>query len=121
MKAFAILLLAIAIISGAGGQLPTNERDQQLTKANELTAQVVQLYSTGKYKDALPLAQTVVDIRERLLSRDDGALGSAYSDLAEVNFQLKKDADAERLFEKALAVYEAQRPLNNIVVATMLD
>ena len=94
---------------------------RDLNKANELTGEVVKLFDAKKFKDALPLAQSVVEIRHRLLSPNDSALGSAYTNLAEIYFALKKDSEAEDAFKQALAVYEAQPQQDPKLVARTLE
>src|SRR5262249_47367606 len=41
---------------------------KQLAQAGNLNKQVIILYGKGRYKDALPLAQKVAEIRKRLLT-----------------------------------------------------
>jgi len=94
---------------------------QELIKANDLTAEVVKLFEAKKFKEALPLAQSVVEIRLRLLSAKDSALGSAYTNLAEIYFALKKNEDAEGAFKHALAVYEAQLQPDAKLLGRTLD
>ena len=94
---------------------------RDLTKANELTAEVVKLFEAKKFKDALPLAQSVVEIRHRLLSPNDSTLASAYTNLAEIYFAVKKDGEAEDTFKQALAVYEAQPQRDPKLVGRILE
>src|SRR5439155_10991610 len=92
-------------LNSTGGQ--ESDRIKELANAMELNAQVVKLYSEQQYKEALPLARQVVDIRQRWLLPNDTLLGSAFSNLAELYLALKKNTDAEKIFQEALAVYES--------------
>src|SRR2546423_13778580 len=65
------------------------DRDRELREANDLSSEVLRLYHVTRYKEAIPLAQRVVEIRRRLLSGDDVSLGSAFTNLAELYFAQK--------------------------------
>src|SRR5438067_607097 len=73
------------------------DHNKDLTEANEITSQLVKLSKEGRYKEALPLAQKVVEIRQQLLSPDDTSLGSAFANLGELYFANKKTARLRRL------------------------
>lgn len=102
-------------------QSPGADRDKELVQAAELTAQLVELFKAGRNKEALPVAQKVVEIRQRLGSRDDPLLGTAYANLGELYFELKKDKEAEQSFKQALAVYETKMEINVELIAKTLD
>lgn len=97
-----------------------NDRDRELKEADQLENQIKQLWGAQKFKDALPLAQKVVDIRQRLLSSDDRSLGLAYSNLGELYLQLKRYGVAENALKQALAIAE-HRPDERVTLITILD
>lgn len=127
----AILLTFTAGLAGKGEnanfaclvepQSQNPEPANELTKASELSAQVVKLYSEGKYGEALPLAQQVVEIRQRLLPPDDALLGAALSNLGFLYVATKKDGEAEKAFQRALSVYESHSEKNDLVISSILN
>src|SRR5205807_3792127 len=97
------------------------DRNKDLTEANELTSQLVKLSKEGRYKEALPLAQKVVEIRQQLLSPDDTSLGSAFGNLGELYFANKKDSEAEKALQRALAIYEQHIERTSLEISKVLD
>src|SRR5437764_2427298 len=97
------------------------DRNKDLTQANELTSQLVKLSKEGRYKEALPLAQKVVEIRQQLLSPDDTSLGSAFANLGELYFANKKDSEAEKALQRALAIYEQHIERTSLEISKVLD
>lgn len=102
-------------------QTQNADRDREMVKANELTSEILKLYNAKRYREALPLAQKVIEIRRRLLLPDDASLGSALTNLAELYFADKKDDEAEKTFQQALGVYEQNVERNGIVLSKTLD
>ena len=100
------LFVLLSLVAAASSQV--SERDRELAKAAELTSEIVKLFDQKRYKDALPPALKVVEVRRRLLAENDRSLAAAYTNLAEIYFQLKKDREAEDAFTDALTVYEKQ-------------
>lgn len=96
------------------------ERTKELARAVELGAQVLKLYNEGRYKEALPLAQQVIEIRQRLLPPNDPLLGAALSNLGFLLVAAKKDGEAEKAFKGALSVYESH-PEKNLAIASVLQ
>jgi len=102
-------------------QSQTPDRNDELKRATELSAQTVTLYNEKKYREALPLAQQVVEIYQRLLSPNDPRLGVALRNLGQVYLAAKKDNDAEKVLQAALAVYELQPTNNEVVIIELLN
>jgi len=96
-------------------------RTKELATAVKLSAEVVRLYNEGRYKDALPLAQQVVEIRQRFLSPDDVLLGDALFNLGEMYLAEKKTSEADNLFQRCLAIYESHSDSNKVVIARILE
>jgi tetratricopeptide (TPR) repeat protein len=96
------------------------DQASELAKAEQLSAQVSKLYGEGRYQDALPLAQQVLEIRERLLPTNDALLGDALNTLGTLYIAIKKDADAEKTLERALSVYESVSQKNDLVISRVL-
>ena len=97
------------------------ERKKDLAIAVELSAQVVKLYNERRYKEALPLAQQVVEIRQRFLSPDDLLFGDALFNLGELYLAEKKGSEADKLFQRCLAIYDSHSDSNTVVIARILE
>lgn len=82
----------------------------QLGEADALSQRIIKLYDEGKYKEAVPLAQHVIEIRARILPDTDPLLVSAWANLAELFIALKKFDEAEPLYLRVLAVHETLKP-----------
>lgn len=52
-------------------QSASDSETRQLTEAANLNSTVIKLFGAGKFDEALPLAQRVLEIRERVLGADD--------------------------------------------------
>jgi len=125
-RAIAEALVALAITCGIGppassSQVPQTDRWRELDKASELSSQVLKLYGEKKYDEALPLARTVVEIRQRLLSQNDPLVGAALINLGELYLVSKKDNEAEDVFRRALSVLEPNSDQSEMVISRILD
>ena len=58
-----LLLIVPPVLSASPGALYSQENE--LEKANFLNEKVEQLYKQGRYTEALPLAQQILEIREK--------------------------------------------------------
>jgi tetratricopeptide (TPR) repeat protein len=121
MKSVCLVLCFLLSVAGGYGQGASGDRERELAQAVELTAQLVELFKAGRNNEALPVAQKVVEIRQRLASRDDPLLGAAYTNLGEIYFALEKNKEAEESFKQALAVYEAKSESNAGLIGKTLD
>lgn len=120
MKRIFLAFFILLTTAGSSGQSQSADREKELAQATNLTAQVIELFKAGRFNEALPLAQKVVEIRQRLLP-DDPLLGTAHANLGEVFFELKKDKEAEQSFKQALTVFEAKSESNAELIAKTLD
>jgi TonB family protein len=77
-----------------------------LAEAARLRGLVFQLYNEGKYKEALPLAQQALRLRENFPGANAQQLHLAISDLGEIYLALKKYGDAESQFQRLIKIYE---------------
>jgi TonB family protein len=78
-----------------------------LKEATALSSKVVQLYRTGKFDEALPLAERALAIREGALGANDRRIADALVNVAALRAATKDFDKAETLYRRALAVYEA--------------
>jgi CHAT domain-containing protein/Tfp pilus assembly protein PilF len=92
------------------------------SRAEGLYAQsgkVIQLMRAGKYAEALPLAQAMVaQLEKGPPSRD---LGGALNNLAQVYGDMGRDAEAEPLYKRSLAVMEKAVGLDSADMAPELN
>jgi CHAT domain-containing protein/Tfp pilus assembly protein PilF len=83
------------------------------------SGKVIQLMRAGKYAEALPLAQAMVAHLEKgPPSRD---LGGALNNLAQVYGDMGRDAEAEPLYKRSLAVMEKAVGLDSADMAPELN
>lgn len=93
----ALLIIAILTPSAWG---------QSLEEASRLNNQVVELYEQGRYREAIPLAQRALAIREKALEKDHPDVAQSLNKLAELYRALRDYSQAEPLYKRALAIVE---------------
>jgi len=71
-----------------------------------LNQQVEQLYKEGKYKQAIPIAERVLAIREKVLGNEHLDIATSLNNLAELYRNMGSYDKAEPLYQQALAIYE---------------
>lgn len=79
---------------------------------NSLNVEVVKLYQAKKYDEALPLAKKAISLAEKKLSKNHISIASSWRNLAYIQAELGRKKDAEKSFEKALSLYENNKPLS---------
>lgn len=102
---FALLILALAVDFASAAQGAANAQSEA-AEADRLNAQVVKLYGEGKYDEALPLAQRVLELREKALGGEDLKVAYALTNLGNIHVRKGGAKEAELLFTRALAVVE---------------
>ncbi|UFZ02550.1 CHAT domain-containing protein [Bradyrhizobium ontarionense] len=88
----------------------------------DLTAEsgrIIALSSAGKYREALPLAQAMVASLEATSNKRE--LAAALTNLGQVQASLGRDAEAEPISKRALALYEAALGLDSVEIAPALN
>jgi tetratricopeptide (TPR) repeat protein/CHAT domain-containing protein len=81
-----------------------NGGEGTLDEAKRLSEQVAQFYDRAKFAEAIPLAQRVLDIRERFLGSDHKDVASAINQLARLYYQMGQYGKAEQLYERAMDI-----------------
>jgi hypothetical protein len=76
---------------------PAAVSQKGLAEATALSQQVTQLYSLGRYSEAIPLAQRVVALHEKTLGPDHPALAADLNTLAELYLKQGRYADVGAL------------------------
>ena len=75
-------------------------------EAITLTQQMKELYRAGKYKEALPLAQKSLDLREKEFGPDDANVAMPLNDLGTIHYNLGQYPVAELLYKRSPAIRE---------------
>lgn len=113
MKVQSIIRAALAILLIGGQALA------QADRWNELTAQVTQLYASGKASDAVPLAKEAAEVARKTFGAEHPNYGLSLNNLALAHAALGQYSDADSEFKKSIAVLEKcqcgelARPLGN--------
>jgi CHAT domain-containing protein/Tfp pilus assembly protein PilF len=94
---------------------------QGLADAAALNAQVEQLYTQGRYSEAVPLAQRVLRIREAALGPNHPDVAASLNNLAILYQSQGLYSDAEPLFKRALTINEKAFGANHPNMATALN
>ncbi len=115
-KAEALLQPALKIREESPG--PEND---DLAKISSLGKQVTELSQGGKYDDAIPILQQILELAEKKLGPNHLGTATALSALAEL-YSLKSDyAKAEPLLKRALKINEKERGPDHPDTATALN
>jgi tetratricopeptide (TPR) repeat protein len=103
MKLLTILCVSLLLI------LPvTPQESPELKQALELNEAFVKLINEQKYNEALPLAKRALEIRERLLPRDDPLIGSSLIYLVHI-YDSKRDYGKAKETLQRLLQYQTDR------------
>ena len=78
--------------------------DAAIQRVSALNDQIQQLYDQRLFQQALPLAQEVLDIRERALGPTHLDVAEALDQLAALHTAIDAQAKAESLYQRALAI-----------------
>src|ERR1700730_11005341 len=118
MLGFSLVLACSLLVSDApiGGA-------QQVDEANALEKKVFELYSAGRYSEAIPLAQRLLIVREQALGPNNPGLTTTLNNLGELYRRQGRCSDAEPLYKRSIAIGEQSlgrehrdlaTPLNNL-------
>lgn len=103
MKLLTILCASLLLL------LPlTPQESPELKQASELTQTFLKLVDEQKFSEALPLAKRALEIRERLLPRDDPAIGNSLIYLVHI-YDGKRDYGNARKTLERLLQYQTER------------
>ncbi len=99
-------LLLIIFLTTFNLTAQTDPQSPDLKEAEQLSAQVVKLYKSGKVDEALPLAERALALRQKALGSDNALVAGALRNLVEVQLAKKKTKEAEVTYDKYLSVLE---------------
>jgi CHAT domain-containing protein/tetratricopeptide (TPR) repeat protein len=97
------------------------ENDRALHEARKLHTEFLRLYRVGRYDEARPLAERVMEIRERVLGKEHPDVGPPLYYLANLYVIKGKYAEAEPLFQRALTILESAEGPEHPAVAAILN
>ncbi|HWA97854.1 MAG TPA: CHAT domain-containing tetratricopeptide repeat protein [Pirellulales bacterium] len=83
----------------------SDDEAKAIAEVAELSRQIGNLYRDGKYAEAIPLAQRVVDLQRKFLGPSNPYYATALNNLANLYKNAGRYTEAEPLFEQAIAVY----------------
>ncbi len=79
---------------------------KDLSTVNDLDRQVVELYQSGKYQEAIPFARQLLGLREEINGPEHPATAISLNNLAELYREIGDFLKAESLYRRALAIRE---------------
>ncbi len=97
------------------------QQSDELEEAEQLNQQFIQLYQQGKYNEAIPIAERVLKIRERLLGQNHSDVATSLNNLAALYVSLGRYSEAEPLYQRALAIKEKALGTSHSSIATSLN
>ena len=115
------LILLLIVICAVG---TVNAQTSQTDEATRLSAEVVKLFSAKKYKEAVPIAEKVVQLREAEFGATHLKTGEALRNLGFVQVANGSKGEAAKTFEKAIAAYQSNTGLtkkSQVELAQMLE
>lgn len=99
----------------------SNVQSLEIKEAEQLSAQVVNLYQAGKFDEALPLAERALILREKVFGTENELVAAALRNLAEVQLAKKKNKEAEATYDRYLSLYGRVIGENNTNFISALD
>jgi CHAT domain-containing protein/tetratricopeptide (TPR) repeat protein len=94
---------------------------QSSTEADTLNAEALRLTQSGRYAEALPIAQRVLALREAASGPDHPSVAVALNGLAELYRLQGRMTEAERLHERSLAIRERALGVGHADVSQSLN
>src|ERR1044071_6091977 len=101
-----ILTLIIVALTALGASAAQGSAQNEAAEADRLNAEVLRLFREGKYEEARPAAERVLELREKALGGEDLKVAYALVNLANIRLRGGGQKEAEPLLERALAVAE---------------
>lgn len=100
----------------------TASTSTELTEASTLSKEVVKLYGEKKYDKAMPMAKRALEIRRRLLGKEDPLIADALLNLGALYIATRKNSDAMEMYKEALDIYEtAYGPESGKLISVLDD
>lgn len=114
-------ILTVIFFLAFNSKAQTNAQSPEVKEAEQLSAQVVKLYQSGKFDEALSLAERALALRENALDSDNELVAAALRNLAEVQLAKKKNKEAETTYDRYLGLYGKALGENNFNYISAVD
>ncbi|HJR08362.1 MAG TPA: TonB family protein [Pyrinomonadaceae bacterium] len=114
-------LLAQTAATPTKGASETAATSAQLAEALQLTISAVKLHNEGKSKEALPLAERALKLREEALGAEHQLVAESLVNLGAVQSATGKPDKVRSLYNRALAIYEKGGGANNVKLIRLHD
>ena len=123
MKIPLLLILATLLFAHTfnSPQQPEPQEPAELQEASTLNDSAVKLFNTGKYDEALPLAKRALQIRDKLLPRNDPRISSSLTNLGEIYLAKKDYKAAKEIYVRLLQIQEELFGPEDVNLAFTLD
>jgi len=115
MRTLILLLFASLFFSQSAQEPP------ELAEATEMIKSVGKLFKENKFDEALPLAKRALEIRERLLPRNDPRVANSLSFLGDVYMAKREYDNARKTFERLLQLQEELVGPTDVRITPTLD
>ena len=112
------LTLWLALIASVCLNAPSSAQKIDVTARS---AQIAELSRTGKYSQAIPLAQRLLADIEKTYGPDHRDVAAALNNLAMLYGSQGRDAEAEPLYKRSIAILEKLHGLDSSDVAPQLN
>jgi TonB family protein len=98
-----------------------DKQSPELDEADQLSRQVIELYKAGEFDKALPLAQRVIALREKMLGSDHILVAAASANLAELYMAKAKTNEAKVYLQRAIAILDKNPGVGNTMIINVLE
>ena len=115
------LALGLAVLLLLIGAEVSHPQQSDLETAGRLNQQALKLYEEGRYREAVPIAERALAIREKALGPEHPDVAASLNNLAELYKALGDYARAEPLYRRSLAIVEKALGPEQPDVATSLN
>ncbi len=109
-----LLLTLLAAASFASARADGQEQPAAQSAESEedvrLVTSLVKLYNEGKYDEALPLAERVLELRQKAHGPEHVLVALALRNMATIHVEKKNSGEAEKLYQRALDIFEKHTP-----------
>jgi TonB family protein len=121
MKIPGLLILATLLFATSFNSPQHPEDPPELKEATALNDAAVKLFNSGKYDEALSAVRRALQIRERLLPRNDPRISSSLHNLGEIYLARKDYKAAKEVYIRLLQIQEELFGPDDVNLAYTLD
>lgn len=121
MKIPGLLILATLLFAASFNSPQQPEETPELKEATALNDAAVKLFNSGQYDEALSAVKRALQIRERLLPRNDPRISSSLHNLGEICLARKDYKAAKEVYIRLLQIQEELFGPDDVNLAYTLD